>query len=224
MRIKLFMKPVTTLLGIKLSLENSQVKERFSHFGVRFGKHWEDPERDLILRYLPTGEDFIDLGGCIGFVSLLARKFKHTKKHIIVEGNPSLMGTINRNLALNNEKDIIPLNRVYSKKKGKIDFIISDTGLGNSSVRGKVQGKKVRVKAISLKGIMKTYKIKRFNLLCDIEGNEEELIESEIELLKKYCNFLIIDFDIPYLRGKLIDEGFRLLDENKPVCIFKNEN
>src|SRR3970040_509488 len=138
MRIKLFMKPVTTLLGIKLSLENSQVKERFSHFGVRFGKHWEDPERDLILRYLPTGEDFIDLGGCIGFVSLLARKFKHTKKHIIVEGNPSLMG------------------------------------------------------------IMKTYKIKRFNLLCDIEGNEEELIESEIELLKKYCNFLIIDFDIPY--------------------------
>ncbi len=217
------MKSIIKHRGILLSMRNPKVKERFSHLRVRFGKKWETKEREMILKYLPENENYIELGGCIGFTSLTARKHKNTKKHIIVEANPNLIETLKENKELSGFKDIVIINKAYSTKKGEIEFTVSSTGIGSSSIFRK-EGKKIKIETIKLRDILNYYSIDKFNLMCDVEGSESELLTDEIDLLKKHCNLLIIELhkDHEKWRDRLVKNGFTLLDKSNNVYAFRN--
>ena len=225
MRTQLFMGNTIDLHGVKLSMKNPRVKKRFSHLRLRIRKNWEENEIAFVMKYVPKNQNFIDLGGCTGYISLKAKKFKNTKKHIVVEGNPEMADVIKENIRLNNLKGIEVINKVYSNNKKGVIFTISNEGIGNSSVFKK-EGRKIVLKPISLKEIVRKYKIKNFNLMCDLEGSEEELINEEMDVLRNHCNVIVIDFEPNtfHMKGKILKNGFEIIEERKLQVAFKNKS
>jgi len=152
----------------------------------------------------------------------LARKHRKTKKHVLVEANPGLIETIKENLRLNRCDDILVLNKAYSNEKKDVNFVISRKGIGSSSISKNIAGRKI--KSISLRDIVEQHSFNKFNLVCDIEGSEKDLILNEINILRNYCNILIIDFEDKnnYLKANLIENGFELLEIKSSIYVFKN--
>lgn len=87
----------------------------------------------------------------------------------------------------------------------------------------------LRISTISLENILNKCDIQNpIQLLVDIEGSEHYLIEDEIDVLRRYCSILIIEFHPftekgrEYYTKKLSSAGFTEVDSHKEVAVFHN--
>ena len=150
------------------------------------GRPYEEPEADMVRKYISFGGSVIELGGCYGIISALIRKqIGPDAHHIIVEADPSLakVCACNANLEnTNNLADVVIAAIDYSGAK-KIKF-----SPGQNAHAGRVAANNERgftVPTTTLKEQVSKLPEHEYILVCDIEGAELELCENEKTALSK---------------------------------------
>ncbi len=228
--------------NIKFRVCNTCLPQKHSNFWDKFQKgEWEPWTIKIISKELPPKTTFIDLGAWIGDTSLLASSNPNCEFVIAIDPDPKAINYFEENLKINNDlsKKIELLNIAITKKIGNV-FISpcdKDKPFGNSS--SKIYNKKLydrpshKVKSKKLLDLYDEYNLSKKNVFIkiDIEGGEEDLIYSIMELLNnKETKTPIILMEVHFFWFKYFEKGInniiKLLKKYKNIMIdemeFKN--
>lgn len=148
---------------------------------------YEAGERALVMELLRPSDSVLEIGACIGAVSCVTNRLLADKKrHVVVEGNPKLISSIEKNRDIN-QCGFTILNKAVSQEP-EVTFYLSEEFI----VGGTAQRKSphpVKVEGITLDELDQKYG--PFNvLIMDIEGGEVEAIPPALEFLKR-CRLVI---------------------------------
>ncbi len=179
-------KNIITIGGVKLDITNLDLftKQVF----LLSSQNYEKDEGELIEKYLPSDIDVVDLGAGVGFTACKASKLIKNRQLIALEANENLIPIMKRNMSLNSCNYIIR-NLAYSPDEEEVSLLMSFGGtFAASSVKNDLvtnPDKILKVNSTSLFSIIDANNFERFSLICDIEGMEVELLNTELELLVK---------------------------------------
>jgi FkbM family methyltransferase len=134
---------------------------------------YEKSERLMIARYLPQDVPVIELGASIGGITnVIRRRLNDDTPMISVEANPLLLPLIKKSLAENchgGHVDVI--HAAISYGPGEIVAFSIDPVSTNSKVAKNEHAKNVlHVPQLSLAQIVRNSDLKRYSIVCDIEG------------------------------------------------------
>ena len=160
--------------------------------------------------YLEYGKYFFDIGAHIGKYAILFADYY--EKIYAFEPQPNNFKALCENIELNNLKNIIPIQKAVSDKKGKIKLYISEFSVTHS-IKEQHQGRYIDVEAISIDDFLKGRENEFYNVpLCfkiDVEGAEDLVINGMENLLKNNKNIrLIIEIWRNNLENKKFIEDF----------------
>jgi FkbM family methyltransferase len=175
---------------------------------------YELPERVLAKRYLPTTATVLELGGCIGVVScVINRVLQQPCRHVVVEGNPSVIPALKRNRDLNGCAFQIVHGVVTQSLRPRmsVGLVMDSNQLVNNGVE---------VPALSIECLEGKYTLRFDALVMDIEGGEYNVLHENSDRLAS-LSAAIIEFH-PDLIGEartaqlyrlMSDAGLRKVDE-----------
>ncbi|MEK7950827.1 FkbM family methyltransferase [Luteolibacter soli] len=148
---------------------------------------YEAEERELIRRFLRPEDTVLELGACIGAVSCVTNSLLADKsRHIVLEGNPKLIPTLERNREINGAGFTV-LNRAASLEE-TVTFYLHDEFIVGGTAQRKSKHP-VTVPGSSLEDLDREFG--HFTtLIMDIEGGEADVIPPSIEFLSK-CRLVI---------------------------------
>jgi FkbM family methyltransferase len=143
-------------------------------------------EYNKLSNFIRQDSVVIDIGAHIGVFSILAGKKAFRGKVFAYEPFEENFEMLNKNITLNNMKNISAFKLGISNKKGKRKLVISRDNSGGHSFYEK-NGEKVEIKTITLKQVFEQNKIKKCDFLkIDCEGAEYEiLLNTPFKYLKK---------------------------------------
>lgn len=204
--------------GLKFSV-NSPGIDTAHKSTLFFGLH-EIDERALVERWLPKNLPVVEFGGGLGVVSCMVnRLLERPERHVVVEANPFLLDllTINRNL---NRCSFQILNRVLTYGAEMAEFSL-DSSFVSSRVGGS-SGSMVSVPTTSLEGILNEAGFEQCSVVCDIEGAEIQLVEHEIDVIRRRAPFLLVELHpktvgqdaVDRMIASLRDAGYRIQDKS----------
>ncbi len=188
---------------------------------------YELAERRAVARYVRRELPVVELGGSIGVVACVTnRLLRDPFAHVVVEANPLAIPHLERNKRLNKCKFEI-VNCAISYGSDTVTFRPSSDMCGNSVTTEGDEGP-VTVPTAQLGDLLRKRGFGRFNLVCDIEGMEYEMVQREADALKK------ADTIIMETHGRIIGEeklasmttslqelGFRVVDETGFVVVLQ---
>jgi FkbM family methyltransferase len=152
---------------------------------------YESAEAKSVLKYIDDKHDIIELGGSIGVISSLVGKFKGSRKIICVEVNSDLVPVIEKNLNHNKVTNYTIKNIAIGDDSADLWFTP-----GAHSTHGQVgerlSNDSIKIPMTTLSELVTSEKISQYNLICDIEGSEIDIILSDPNSLKN-CQTLIIE-------------------------------
>lgn len=150
---------------------------------------YEAEERALIKRYLRPEDSVLELGACIGAVSCVTNQLlKDKSRHVVVEGNPKLIPSLERNKSINGCGFTI-LNRAASQEK-EVTFYLSEQFIVGGTAQ-RESPHPVTVQGSSLEDLNREFG--PFTaLIMDIEGAEADVIPPSIEFLKT-CRLVVVE-------------------------------
>jgi FkbM family methyltransferase len=158
---------------------------------IFFGMY-EGDELRFVKTHLPRERDVVELGASVGAVSsLIAKVLNPASRLICVEANDALIPEAARNVKRN-----APSANVQFLH-GAIDYSINgkttQLQLGESQ-RSRVgtEGPTITVPRLTLSSILADNTINDYTLVCDIEGAEESLLQSDAEAFRR-CRTVIIE-------------------------------
>jgi FkbM family methyltransferase len=204
--------------GLTFSVDCPQISTEHKSTLV-FGLH-EMEERKLIKRWLPGHVPVLEFGGGIGVVSCLVNsKLANPNRHIVLEANPEMIAILYRNREINRAKFKI-INRAIAYGCDYIDLNIDSEFVG-SSVLGASTGKAIKVRATNISSLLEEANFADVGIVCDIEGAENDIINSEIPALKERIKYFMIEMHTRILGEhavrKLLDKlcalGFTLKEQ-----------
>jgi len=150
---------------------------------------------------------FIDIGANIGkFSIIMGKKLDDKGKVLAIEPHPKNFKILQKNIELNNLKNVTTLNLACSNKKGNLQLFLDEDGTGGHSTikskKTKAGNNKIWVKAETLDSIIKKEKIKKVNLIkIDVEGAEANVLRGAIKTLNKSRPKIIFEaWDEQYLK------------------------
>jgi len=136
---------------------------------------------------IKKGNTVIDVGAGIGEFSLLASELVGPEgKVVAIEPSPDDFVTLKKNLEANSCKNVIPVNKAVSDKKGVVEL--------------NFKGREFTCDSESLIGILGDYNInsKQIDFIkMDIEGGEKFVIPQSLELIKN-VKFLAMEIHEGY--------------------------
>ncbi|QLD86844.1 FkbM family methyltransferase [Natronomonas halophila] len=212
--------------GITLDLSSDQI-DRTQKASFVY-ETYEEPERELIDEFVPEDRDVLELGASIGFISCyLDAHLSASSQQYVVEANPRLLSTLERNRGLN-DADFEICHAAYAATDEEVSFTIVENFLASSVQR--TDGKAVDIPALSLRDAIDRWDLDGFVLVADVEGAEYELVEHEIDDLASHCAYILIEFhthgaeSIGPAKQMLKEAGFELLaaKQGGTVCLFQN--
>ena len=192
---------------------------------------YESAEIRLIKKHLRPDLPVIELGGSLGVISsFIIRKLNKNASLLVVEANPHLTTTIQKNIDHHNEKKVsfFIVNKAIGYTSAAIYLNISNDntasyitdGLGNKEDA-------VEVECTQLSQIIPS---EPFVLVCDIEGSEVEILLYDKEAMR-YCSQLFIElhnathkdqfYSREALLNILIEDGFLLKNRDGNVYFFE---
>jgi FkbM family methyltransferase len=193
-----------------------------------FGRY-ETPERHAVRCLIDPDRPVVELGASIGVVACITNKrLRSPDKHVVVEANPDLLPLLERNRDLNRCKFTV-LNRAVAYGRDEVPFNRGAFWGGNILGVWGTNESPVPVKTVTLKGILDTWSFDRCTVICDIEGAEFQMIESELETLSERVAWLILEvhdqIDARAAEGarqRLSQLGFRCVYEEERTSAFQN--
>lgn len=189
---------------------------------------YERPERQAIKHYLDPSIPVVEFGACIGVVSCLTnKKLDHPRQHVVVEANPNLIPLLNKNREANHCEFTV-LHRAVGYGSKEIEF-----HLGGTFVTGRVHreaGERLSVPAVSLKEILDQHGLEFCTLICDIEGQEINLVKHEADTLSNRVKTIIIEIHemfvgVEAIEGMLLSlerSGFDIVEKIGITYILQN--
>jgi len=166
--------------------------------------YYEKPIGELIKRILQPGSVFLDIGANIGYFSLLAANNEPTSKVISFEPVKNLFQMLEKNISINNIKNITPLNvAIGDINEEKELFISAPDNLGMSSFQPpeNYSGKKEKVKVMSIDSWFETARLSKIDLIkLDVEGGELAALKGMQGVLQDFKPVLIAEINPETLR------------------------
>ena len=188
---------------------------------------YEAPERRAVARYVRRNLPVVELGGSMGVVACVTNKLlKDPTAHLVVEANPLAIPHLELNRKLNRCQFEI-VNRAIAYGAGSVTFRPSSSMCGNSITEdGDLPP--VTVQTAQLGDLVRTRGFGRFNLVCDIEGLEYDLVCRETDVLKN-AETIIMETHARYIgedkfhlmMTKLEEIGFRVVEETGFVVVLR---
>ena len=212
--------------GLVFSVDNPMIHVRMK--STLADGSYEEGERMLIERFLPSDLPVIELGGAIGVVSCFTnRMLVRPEQHVVVEANPSLISTLSLNRDLNHCQFTVR-QAALGYDSDQVDFYAGSTFLTGSLEPGSLRS--VRVPSITLGRLLDEADFPRACLIADIEGAEASLVERESDVLRSRIRWFIFEFHPPVLgpdrTEKLFDQlqaiGFQERARDGWVAAFEN--
>ena len=212
--------------GLRFLVDNKQIttREKSAFF---FGK-WEQAERHAIDSYLRSDLPVVELGGCLGIVSChINKKLERPEQHVVIEANPGILPTLEKNRELNNCKFVV---RHAALGYGSSYVDLHLTNIGANSL-APISDNIIEVPAVSLETILEDTGFETVSLVMDVEGAEVDLLEREIDVLRKSVATLVFEIHRgemcskarwDAIRANLIGAGFRILERIHVVWVFEN--
>jgi FkbM family methyltransferase len=165
---------------------------RFSVEGpILLAGNYERSEIDFVHRYLPTGQQVIELGASIGGNSCqIARRLLPGVPMTCVEANPELIGVLKGNLARNHPgRDVNVVHAMVGDAAG-----VGRLQLDHSTLRSSrsVGTRSVEVPARTLADIVAMIRPGPYSLVCDIEGAEAAFLENPGGVLDR-CTCIVME-------------------------------
>jgi FkbM family methyltransferase len=188
---------------------------------------YELPERQAVIRYLRRDLPVVELGASMGVVACMTNKLlKDPTAHVVVEANPLAIPQLELNRKLNGRRFQI-LNCAIAYGADSISFRPS-SDMAASSITRDGEESPVTVQTISLGQLVHDRGFKRFNLVCDIEGLEYDLVCQEADVLKN-ADTIIMETHARYIgeekfaamMTKLGELGFRTVEQIGFVVVLQ---
>lgn len=189
--------------------------------------NYEAPERAAVARYLSLDAPLIELGGSIGILSCIVNKrLKNPSAHIVVEANPLAIPFLEKNREANRCKFQI-VNRAVAYGRDTVAFYPSSY-LSDSAIEVRGDQPEVEVPTVQLGKLASQHGFSRYNLLCDIEGEEIEMVANDADafasidtiIMENHARFTGED-KVRSMMQRLSDMGFRLIDEIGYVVVLR---
>jgi FkbM family methyltransferase len=191
---------------------------------------YEAPERRAVARYVRQDLPVIELGGSMGVVACVTnRLLKNPATHVVVEANPLVIPQLELNRRLNRCQFEI-VNRAIAYGMESVTFRPS-SNVCISSITAVGDQEPVTVQTIELRDIVRDHRFTRFNLICDIEGLEYDLVGHEMDILKNadtiiletHCRFIGED-KCSHMMSKLEGAGFEIIKEIGYVVVLRQSH
>lgn len=195
---------------------------------------YEKSERRMIARYLPQNVPVIELGASIGGITnVIRRRVNDDAPVISVEANPRLLPLIKKSLAENGhggQVDVIHAAISYGPRE-TVAFSIDPVST-NSKVAENERAKNVlHVPQLSLAQIVRNRELKRYSIVCDIEGAEHEIVDKD---MKAFCGADTVIIELHDTSdGKKAEDlvqqithtgRMSLVDRHGNVCVFRGNS
>ncbi len=144
---------------------------------------YEADERELVRSFVQSADTVLELGACLGIVSCVTNKALADKtKHVVVEGNPMLIPTLQRNRELNACGFVIE-NCAVSNESEVTFFLHPIYIVGGNTQRESKDS--VRIPGRSWRDLDRKYG-SFTTLIMDVEGSELDVLEGSRELISRY--------------------------------------
>jgi FkbM family methyltransferase len=195
---------------------------------------YENAELTLVRSLLIPDLDTIELGGALGITgSAILRKLRPPARLITAEFRPELLPVLERNLSLNSHGNtfrVLPKAIAYPMDADRhryADFVIPGGAFGSwKSYKHALGVRTIHAQTATLREICEEFSVGSFQLICDIEGGELEILEQDHAVLEN-CRLLIIELHEAHrpdrsvssgeLRDLLTGQGFQIVVGNGNV-------
>ena len=208
-----------TIDGTTLSVDNPLIMTR--HKSTMYSGIYEVGERELAKRYIDPALPTVEIGGSIGGVACTTnRLLLNPSDHVVVECNPLVLPTLQKNKDLNECKFTIePFALAYGSETISFTIAMDHFMMGRLNGNG---SRTVTVQTITLKQILAKYGFETINLISDSEGGEVEMVQNEFDLLRHHVKCLVLETHekergrklIAETLSKLSDLGFEIQDRD----------
>ncbi|MCP4913979.1 MAG: FkbM family methyltransferase [Oligoflexia bacterium] len=196
--------------SMKLNIED-RIQRRI------FFKNGHEPETEVIFeRFFRDASCFVDIGGNVGYFSLLAASVNPKIKVVAFEPLPQNISQFKENISLNPGFDqrIEIVEKCLSDEKGEVTFFVppeGECGWGRMGSADDANGEehqdwpKISREALSLDEYLSNHtELKPDVFKIDVEGNEVKVIYGAVEYLK---NNKVKAFCIELNEGALKEQG-----------------
>jgi FkbM family methyltransferase len=132
------------------------------------------------------GFKILDVGANIGVYTLKMAKKAGCKGFVIsAEPEDENFLFLQKNIAINELENVIPVKAALSDFEGKGTLFLSASGSGEHSLVSKSENK-IEVPVFSVEGLMRRLKIESLDLMkIDVEGAEIQVLKGSIQMLKE---------------------------------------
>lgn len=191
-------------------------------------KAYEVAERSLIPRYLDRRLPVIELGGCIGVIACITnRLLENPERHVVVEANPLAIPLL-KETRDGNQCTFEILNKAIAYGVPVVTFRPTSNLCANSLREKEGEESNVHIPATTLRDIVNERKFDSFNLICDIEGHEYELVLNEPDVLQK-ATTIILETHARFIgearNAQMLDNlanlGFEIINREETVVVLK---
>ena len=181
--------------GVTLSVDNPLIDT--AHKSSIFFGYYEMGERELSRRYIDRALPTVEIGGSIGGVACITnRLLRSPSAHVVIECNPMILPTLERNRELNGCQ--FSIERCAIAYGGQTaSFSVVKDGWMASGLHAEGTGEQITdsiaVPTTTLAAILQKYDFDTINLISDSEGAEVEMVENEAELLRRRVKWLVFE-------------------------------
>jgi len=200
---------------------------------------WETAELQLCDKYIKQDDTVLELGGCLGVVSVVVNNMlNNPKNHVVVEANPKAAKILSLNKEKNDCHFHIENCMVFRDHSGKFYPASGSPQSGSTFIHNDGAIKYVEQPEVSsmpvpvpdpnqfdfdfihlstttIEDLEQKYGIKFNVLIVDIEGGEFQFIKENLEILKR-IDIMIIEFhqrfDLPECNEETYKEARGLLE------------
>jgi FkbM family methyltransferase len=215
--------------GVKLSVDNPLVMTR--HKSTLFFQIYEVKVRALAKRYIDPNLPTVEIGGSIGGVACTTNKLlRFPDEHVVVECNPYVLPTLERNRVLNRCSFAIePFALAYGASNMSFSVALDHFMMGRLH---ESRGMQINVKTITLREIVRKYNFKTINLISDSEGSEVEMVDRDADIMRECVKWFIVETHvgergnalIGAMISKLENMGFVKEETQADVLAMRNSN
>lgn len=174
---------------------------------LRTKKVFEPLQTRLFLRTVKKNNIVFDIGANVGYYTLLAsKKVGNRGKVYSFEPDPRNLILLKENVIRNNCTNVVIMPVALSRKTGRARFTQDPANPGESGL-GKKKGKKIFVQTKTLTSCVKTFGVKRIDVIkMDIEGGEVDALSGGKTALSKMKKGTLF---IEYNPTSLIMTGYK---------------
>ncbi len=223
-----------SILGKSFSIFIDKQHVSLENVSRLFLGFYERHELKILKKYFSkNGNDVIEVGGSLGFISLHALALRPDCNMICVEANPSIAKLLAATINLHFPKRCVVKNFAVDYESEKVEFSVSSDSLSSYVSSGQLSRnsvQKVSVASIRLSELMD--KSCRYDLICDIEGAEIAIFKNDACAFSMIDNIFIelhettynsVNYSISSAREMLTDLGFVVVEQSARAFLFSRK-